>query len=486
MKNLLSTQHNRIIKLAEYIYKHDQCTLGELVTALKISNKTLITTIEAANAMIAPLEIQRLNDHKLSLFIPDNHSISFIYSAVLTHSTEYTFLEMIFLNENYTIEEVAEILTISPSTLRRIIKKINKEFEKEAMEVSILPLKITGNEAKVFNFLTYYLLEKYQLDEQFPFTEEQLSSLALLLKTFEKELVNLSYASFRRIKVYTMVRIIRLQNNNRLLFEHVKLNNFLNIPLFDDAKIANFFKSKLKIELNEENILQLFPILLTGKYAYSYAHLFQLGEENKDVKKWIQHFSTIIDNLSHTFKIKQQNKEKMILELCNIYMIQYGKPYILHSTYIDFIVHIRQEYPDSLKLIENVIKKELSGEPLTKHSLETYICLLITNWENLYLEMNKNIKRIKLGIFYNTNLAHMELIREQIINRFPNYFQIEIIKHNQVPVIQQAFSNYAVIITNISGIELEQTTVFCFPINIRESDWSKLIDFHSAYYANNA
>lgn len=482
MRNLLSSQNNRIIKLTEYIYKNGECTLGELVSALKISNKTLITTIDAANKMIAPLEIIRLNDNKVSLDIPDNYSISYIYPTILSMSTEYIFLEMIFLNEGYTLEEVAEILLISPSTLRRIIKKINKVFEKEHMEVTLLPLKISGDESKVFNFLTFYLLEKYTHDEKLPFTEEQIQSLNFLLKAFEKELINLSYATLRRIRIYTMVRIIRVQNNNFIDFHGTSLNNFLNIPILQDPAAIDFFKHVLKIELTEQNIMQLFPIFFTGRYAYSYSHLFKLGEENPLIKKDIEHFSTIIDNLSKTFKIEQQNKEKMILELCNIYMIQYGKPYILYSSYIDFIEHIRLEYPDSLKLIERVIKKELVGEELTKHSLETYVCLLITNWENLYLEMSKNIKRIKMGIFYNTNLEHMRLIKEQISNRFPNYFQIEIIKHNNISIIKKAFSEYTILLTNITGIELEGTKVLCFPINIREKDWNKLMAFHAEFH----
>lgn len=401
-------------------------------------------------------------------------------------STEYIFIEMIFLNEYYTLEEAAESLQISPSTLRRIIKKINKTLEKESIEISLLPLKITGNEARIYNFLTHYLLEKYIHDEDFPFSPQQKNALDTLLNSFEQVIINISYADLRRLRIYTIIRLIRIQNNNLINFGDTSLNSFIKLPMIKNSQLETFFKETLHIKLTEQNIMQLFPIFSTGAYAFSYAHLCQLGESNDEYKNVIQHFSKIIENLSNTFKVKQQNKEKIILELYNVYMLQYGKPFVLYSMFSDFTKHIRSEYPNSLKLIETAIKKEFSNETIQSYSFESYIYILVTNWENLYLEMSKNVKRIKLGIFYNTGIEHMLLVKEQIIDRLPNYFQIEIIKHNNISVIRSAFEEHTVLLTNIPGIEVENTTVFCFPINVRETDWDKLMKFHSEFHATDS
>lgn len=93
--------------------------------------------------------------------IPTNYSRTLIYSYILSDSLEFKLLETVFFLESFSTESLAEKLFISASTLRRLIKTMNKKLVKYNFYISSSPYKLIGSETAIRNFIIHLFFEKY-------------------------------------------------------------------------------------------------------------------------------------------------------------------------------------------------------------------------------------------------------------------------------------------------------------------------------------
>lgn len=123
VKNLLSEKDERLLQLTELVYKEEGLLIRDICVSLNMTNKTLKTDIERANELFSPIQILETGKGGLKLVIPKNYSIAYIYNCFLLESKEFNILEKLLFCEQYSVDNLAEDMYISSSSLRRIIKK---------------------------------------------------------------------------------------------------------------------------------------------------------------------------------------------------------------------------------------------------------------------------------------------------------------------------------------------------------------------------
>lgn len=478
MRNLLSTKHERILTMLEMIYEKKTVSLGELAEQLNISNKTLVIYIREANHMIYPIQIKRFSENKVYLEIPFNYSIVSIYANLLQSSLEYTLLETVFFNEDYTMEELSENLQASPSTLRRSIKKINAHLKPYEFQISLAPIAIRGDEIKISNFFAHFFPEKYMFSKSLPFTKAQVEGVDLLIDLLVEHLgVPSTYPDVRRIQFSTLVILTRVQQKN--LFNVGNYNSRkMDLSFLSTTETRQYFKHALKVDLTEEVIIRLLPLYFHNLIAFNYEHLLSLGDSRPDLEHLIQSFSTVLNRLSSMFNTEQQNKEKLLVVLCNVYTLQFGKPYILYDKHADFNKRFQDEYASSINLIKKTISEVFSSEEIEIHSMNSYLYIILTHWKNLYIELLKNVPTRTMGLFYNTDYEHMQLLKDEINSRLPFYYEIDIINVTNLKQLDDIGHKYELILTDIPNLEIVNSTVYCLSVNMLQNDWERLIDFH--------
>ncbi|CRH21295.1 Mga helix-turn-helix domain protein (fragment) [Carnobacterium maltaromaticum] len=219
MRRILSPQDSRILHLVEFLYDKDELFMRDLGDELNVSFKTLKRDIEYARLILYPIDIKVSGNKGVKLVIPSNYSITYLYTALLSASLEFRFLEKIFLCETYTVDELAEELFISSSSLRRMVGRMNEVLQEEEMEINLNPVQIIGNELRIYNLIAYYVLERYFLKKTI-FTKAQIEAVKdLIAFALKQSYVELDYRSRERLELYILVQLTRMKHDHFVVSE---------------------------------------------------------------------------------------------------------------------------------------------------------------------------------------------------------------------------------------------------------------------------
>lgn len=484
MKKMLSKPEMRILILLEMIYFEKKISLNRAVKALRIVTRTLELDIQNINSIIAPISILKTEMNDLILNIPPNYSIEYVYTAMLKNSRHFTVIEKIFFRENYTIDTLADELFISTSTLRRTIKHINTTLEKEKILITMNPLKIIGEEYKICNLLIYLIAEKYPERDK-PFSKIQMKTLdQLFFYIAKKNKVKLNYPDIEKIRTWTMVSLIRIRHGH-FIFPNKDYEIPIDIAPLNDLMLKNLFKQVFRLDLNNRIIYQLFVVFLNGRYAFSPEHLKQLTETHPEKEILKTEIVTLIKNIALKTGLHDSNTDNLIVDIYNVSNLQFGKPYILYDKYKHFVNNLQNRY--NRKLIVTVTNETLlflKKINVNKLAVNSYMYILFTHWSNLNSLIIRYQPVLNVGIFYNTDMEHMEMIKNEIFLRFSTRFSVEILTNTTIKDFEKSARHKDLIITNISGIEQKTTKVICFSMYPKNTDWENIYRFYDDFLQN--
>jgi transcriptional antiterminator len=136
MKELLSKKDHRQLTLIEILYRSKGWrTLSELSEELGCSLRILKDDVHDIDEEQDDFDVQTSYQGVKLVFKP-NKGIQSVYQDFLLRSKAYDLFQLIYTNENYSTEELAQLLFVSTSTLRRLIKKA-REYLKKEYDISI-------------------------------------------------------------------------------------------------------------------------------------------------------------------------------------------------------------------------------------------------------------------------------------------------------------------------------------------------------------
>lgn len=450
MRKLLSLKDYRVLNLFEILAKND-IPISELLKMINVSPKTLYSDIEYLNTIVSPIQLTKDKIGTLSLCMPKNYSVNYVYSKLLENSIHFLFLEKIFFNEKYTLPQLSEELFISPSSLRRIISHLNDVLKQFSIKITLSPITIIGKEASVRNLYIHYFLEKFP-NGIYPFSKFQKKILDTFLNySIKKNSVILNYTDLEKLRVSTIVSLIRMQNDHYIDF-NPELNSKIDYTFESNLLLKTSFKSVFKIKLTEKSIFNMLPFLFSGKFFFSYDQLLEASKSNSQVKNGKDTFELIIDNISDTFKLNCQNKESLQVDLCTSYFLNYGPPFILYDFCSEFVNHVSITKSELIDYIKLQFKIGFGNVLLEDYHINSYIYILISHWKDLYLYIEKRNKIFSIGIFFNTDFEQNLLVQNIIDFHFGTQVKTTIINGLNIHEIIQSFSDYDLVITNIPGL----------------------------------
>ena len=470
MKNLLSSKDLRILTILEQLKNATHFT-SNILTITNTTQKTLNSDIDYINSTFYPLKIVKNNNNELKLTMPKNYSFSYVYSKILENSIEFRFLEIIFFETESNLQNLADHLFISSSSLRRIITKLNKSLANLNITITFSPLRIIGKESAIRNFFIQYFMEKHA-NGFYPFNKIQKKILDNLLNfILKKNCIQLNYTDLEKLRVTTMISLIRIQNNHYNKLININ-NSIFDFSLGNNWILKQSFKTIFKITLSEETVFHMVPFLFENRFFFSIEHLIVVANTDTKVNIIKNNFSSIIDNLSNKFELTCPNKNSLLVDLCNAYFLNYGAPFILYDFYTEFIDSFMIMKPDLIKFVKSEFIELFKNEKFEHYHLNNYIYILVTRWKDLYINIESNHRIPSIGVFYNTDFEQSIMIQNMIEFRFGKKVCVTTINDPDIQNILNSFSEYDLIVTNISGLENEN--VICFSIFPTFKDWNNL------------
>lgn len=480
MRNILQTDRRRRLELIELLYESNEewITLKKLSTTLACSERVLKKDIAVLKDSIAEPFLQT-SVNGVRLLFSSNIGIEKIYQAALKDTSAFQLLEALMYDESKSLDEMAESLFISPSTLYRTIKKLNRSLSSFDLQVKMNPCRLAGSERNIRYFYSLYFLERYSYLE-WPFETIDLAvfeQFLLLAASIAK--VTLNFPDFVKLKYWTAIAMIRIRNNH---YTEIKTSSFSQLipDLSSYRAFLKPFEQAFDIPLNKETLEQLFRVFLKKEYAFSYSSLFQKTQKDPLVKRSLTFLSKSLDELSEKSGIPLKNKEHLLLDIHNIsYMVgqkRLGTNFILYDQKSFFIQMMKKQYSDFMRLIDSILSEyeaEIETEVNEAFHNELLYTLII-HWEGLVFELFKNKKVPKILIVSSFDLEHAKLLQDLVEVSFKDEISVDYWKEPQLSAEQLEESDYDIVITNFSIENIRKKTVIWINNVPTKKDWEDI------------
>ncbi|CAD5897460.1 conserved hypothetical protein [Carnobacterium maltaromaticum] len=482
MRRMLSQKDSRILKLVEFLYDKDELLMRDLCDELNVSAKTLKNDIENARLILSPIDIKVSGNKGVKIEIPSNYSITYLYTALLSTSLEFGLLEKIFLCETYTVDELAEELFISSSSLRRMVGRMNKVLQEEEMEINLNPVQIIGNELRIYNFFIHYVVERYYFRKTI-FSKAQIEVVKELVDLVLKiDYVEFEYRDRERFQLFLLVQLTRMKNNHFVTEEpNTKSDRQNFFGDVDTSSIEKKLKDSFYKEFSSQNLSQLFSIFSEGKWSFDYNQLLKHSKTNPELKQTKEKFEVLIESIASKYRIEQASREELLVYLCNSRMLDYGTYHMLYDNLAMIVKHFKHDYFEGIEFIRLKLTEIFEGEILKEYKINEYICILIIHWDKFLIELEREVTPLKIGFVYDVKEQYRKLIQDEISYRFKKRFTIKVINGDGLVDVEKVKNQCDLILTNLPGIVIPGLEVICFPIYPKEKDWSKLESFYSNF-----
>ncbi|SHF13228.1 BglG family transcription antiterminator [Clostridium fallax] len=308
--DFLNIRQEKILKIL--INSDDSITGDKLAKSVEISRKTLQKEIPAINSFIKNykcniissrgvgykfekedfnlyLSLEKFLNKKEALMEEKDLRIKTIISTLALISVCYG-------KGSIKIEELADKLYVSTSTIKNDIKEVKdilKDYDLEISRNGNSGIKIIGDERKIRSFISDYFVRKNSKDvnneikgllgdynDYFPLVASN------VLETLEKFNINITDLGFNNLCTHILITLYRIKNNKIVSYDAEPINFKEN-----EHKAAEFLKNCIEnnfhIKFPKSEVIYLYQHLVAQKRLYIDKDFIQSREDRKIID-WIR------------------------------------------------------------------------------------------------------------------------------------------------------------------------------------------------------
>lgn len=476
IENILSSSYLRQLHLVRFLITNGPVSQKVILNKFNYSNATLYRDISNLNNMLDPIKI--LTNDLIKISIPIHYNNRFIFSSFLKKSTEFNLIQEIYFREDHSLLSLADMFFVSESTVRRMIRKINKELLPYGIKIGSTPIKLFGNEKNIYNLMVRYFEETYP-SHDYPFSSLKLNVLQkIILATTDKQNDNFNYPDVERLKLIIIVIIIRLQNGNTIdtsLADPPTIShNIISNPVY-----KKLFKAIFKFELNKKSLNQILYPFSTTNFATNQKQLKQMASKNEQIRNKILLLTQLVKKISTRYSISLDNTDDLVLHLFNTSELKQTFTSILYDKnkeFVDEATLYNTEFIDYVKNEVQQLKNDPNGE---EENIFSLCYILITHWKNLAIQLKKSSFKLKVGLFFDSDLEHMYFINDSLneeLNHILDIVPLDFLTSKELKVTSKEFD---FIITTIPDLNYSSVPVVCIPMYLRSTDFENIIHLYN-------
>lgn len=454
MNNLLQQNERRKLRLAEILVrKGSWVKLNELAEELECSERILKYDIKTFKDNLTDFTIE--SSHRgIRLLFKQNKGFKNIYENIYKTSYPFQLLELLFFDETLSIDEIAERFFISPSTLYRVIHHTNKVISKYDFQIETNPCKIIGNEENIRWFYYQFFFEKYNV-LSCPYEDYNRKLIEDLLYFFISSTNQPS--DFAYYHIAQLILFINLSRYKKGHFIKNSLDALDAETLFINNKISTqdieYFKKEFNLTIDSHFVHEVMSPFLQNGYFFSYDHLMKIAKIDEKIAKEVQAIEKMILDIAQENNLSVSNKEKLILELCNVIHLENFDPqagYILYNRNQLFKEGAQQYFPCFYQSIHEKILSFRKQQGLKKNErlINYMIYVLFVEWENLLIELQKNKHKIQVLVISNRTSAHSWMLKDFLDTEFNGYIITQVYDDTIVSLEILENLDFDLIVTN--------------------------------------
>lgn len=370
-------------------------------------------------SFLSELRFETSKQNGVRLIVLDSFYIESFYQRIMRECLNVQFLNLLFSETHNTLEEFAEALYTSPSSVKRCIEHVREVLKNYNLDIQQKPIRIMGSEKDVLFFFGVFFWEEYGSSFlKLAHTYKQEAS-KLVIEFKEKMELSLSTSLISKITLWIILYFERLTQGH-----HVEKNYQTLIPV--SKRIKDFMieaTSQMPLETTDEDI-NFISFILESRYMYFNREEIQTHPDLLEVYNEIDDF---LETVSKETSFILPNKSLLKKRLFSQYI------YTLEFTGLNFLLVDRNRlttlnsegtyncFIETVQFLLNDSKHTAWRKAVLSNTADFYY-LLISTWENLTSEIYKKRSKINTLIISQFGLHHEMYLKELIHLRFPYTF----------------------------------------------------------------
>lgn len=472
MRELLKANVRRRLELIEQLMaSKDWSRFSDLANTLNSSVRILKEDVAYLRQSYLSITIEssqlgiRLNQESSS-------SIKDVYRYVLKQTLAFQLLEVLFFDETLSLEDLANKLYSSPSTIYRTINQLNDYFiEHYDCYIETSPCRFVGNETNIRLYYKAYFSESSTLME-WPFKdidESTINKAFDIILSFVPHDLDMDFAYYEQIKPVVMVNLIRYKNGHYIETSQDKSDVFKRI-----VHVFKFFIPSTKLkklpDINDHYIYQVFSPYIRKGPAYNIKQLNKMKAKNNEVGDALRYLEFSLINLASNLNISIN----IDLILFGVYNTSFGEneiptaSFILHDHIGIFLQKVRQFSPAILQQFHEFIEgfRQRLGKKADINKTNLLVYTLFNYWDNLFSDLHKKNNQITVTLLSQHHHTHAKVIQNLFEFTLSSDVSISIYDQPAISVDRLNDLDTDLIISNfrlLDGVNKESLIIQDFP-----------------------
>ena len=360
----------RSISILEMLNRaRNHITIKELVEELEISKKTVLTTLEYAASLLPPTLSLIESEKGIKLHNEGNQSVEVAIIDIAKKTLSYQIIEHAFYNLDLNINDLADKIFVSESTIRVRIKHMNKTLNQFGLKLSYYSVTMTGDEANIRYFYYTYFSEFQELyiavcDERLQYCNTIYNNLRTEISKSELKRLNYNYQQIARWLLITRERME--------LGEFVKIKSDLILRIKKRRSYSVFrrvYENEIAQHIGGHSVPEAEII---WAYIVSFNTIIYMNNEND----WMLFYNEK-DNALQIEKIK-----KVLAKMLDIIPIQNAEK--------DEFLNVHTAYLLNMSILTELSSVFQLGNPAVKKFVLTNNKSLYSVWFNCLSKLEKN------------------------------------------------------------------------------------------------
>lgn len=272
VSKLFTSQQWRELKLISYLTENSNAIGVKDKELSKVLNISMLTLQSCLTNMQFMKEVGGITykDGYINIWYHQCCGLQEVYQKALRESPSLKLLELLFFRDFSSLEELAEELFVSLSTLKRLIKKTNTYLSHTfAISIVTSPVQVSGDERQIRLFYLKYFSEAYKISE-WPFGDIlNLKNCERLLSLLIKEVdVKVHFTLFQHLKILSGVNLIRYYKGYSCSYNNKKTSHRFSQLIQHSSEIqdlSRLFYLKFGLHLDEYTIAEMLSNHLNDK-----------------------------------------------------------------------------------------------------------------------------------------------------------------------------------------------------------------------------
>lgn len=456
MRNLLSNTSKRQVEFLELLFEADDyMPVKEFATQIGCSTRILWNDIDYINENIDGLSITSSKKKGICLNYPTNYSLLSVYTYYLNNNVTFEIIELLLYKNNLSVDEIADKLFLSKSSVSRTLKKITDYFSSIHIHITS-NLKIKGDEATIYIFYAQFLMAKYPLLLNSPFENELNAIEELLNYYFDQHFKKNDFLEVNELKILIFIAIFRYKENSKttIFSSHNMQTKNRNQ---NDSYIKNIFIQTFNITLTDTMVQTFLKNMKQYSNLLNETTLNLLELQPKELpKKFDQPFEKLFKNLASFLELPTP-PSALYKKLYKTHFINSKFNLSQNKTINDTGNYIKKNHFDLYHIIQdnyvNLPNFQFKGDETI--DLNYFLYTIIVYWPNLLDKLSEVKTGVKIALFFKGNSEQILFVQKYLTHHLDMFSvdTIDILQAISIDDLNKKSIDYQILVTNIPSIE---------------------------------